>query len=172
MTDTSVPAVLLDAFDRVHQDLPRLLNGLDGEALTWRVDAAANSIGWLAWHLARVQDDHLADIGGREQVWTADGFRERFGLPYPTKAIGYGQTSQDVGMFDVRNSRLLIDYHDAVHVMTVALIEGMGPGDFDRIVDTRWDPPVTAAARLVSVVNDTSQHVGQIGYLRGLWERR
>ena len=38
----------------------------------------------------------------------------------------------------------------------------------DRIVDERWDPPVTLGARLVSVVNDDTQHVGQAAYVKGL----
>ena len=42
----------------------------------------------------------------------------------------------------------------------------------ERIVDTRWDPPVTAQVRLASVVQDCLQHLVQVEYLRGLHERR
>ena len=44
--------------------------------------------------------------------------------------------------------------------------------DLDRVVDTRWDPPVTLGVRLVSVVSDTLQHVGQAAYVRGILLRR
>jgi hypothetical protein len=39
------------------------------------------------------------------------------------------------------------------------------------VVDRRWDPPVTLGVRLVSVVNDCAQHVGQAAYVRGLLGR-
>jgi hypothetical protein len=42
------------------------------------------------------------------------------------------------------------------------------PADLDRVVDKRWDPPVTLGVRLVSVVDDDAQHVGQAAYVRGL----
>jgi hypothetical protein len=62
----------------------------------------------------------------------------------------------------------LTGYHDAVHTATVDYLRGLSESDLDRVVDERWDPPVTLAVRLVSVVNDCTQHVGQGAYLRGL----
>ena len=44
--------------------------------------------------------------------------------------------------------------------------------DLDRVVDERWDPPVTLGVRLVSVLDDAARHVGQAQYLRGLVDRR
>ena len=169
---TSASAILTDAFGRVHELVHDLLPGLDAEDLLWRPDADANPMGWLAWHLTRVQDDHLAGVGEVDQVWTALDFADRFALPYPTGSIGYGQSSEDVGAFGVTDVDLLLGYHDAVHAQTLAVLAAMGTADYARVVDTRWDPPVTAAARLVSVVGDTLQHLGQIGYLRGLAQRR
>lgn len=184
MTDTSAAAtpvgddlalsraLLVDAFGRVAEGLPGLLDGLSGEDLLWRADPEANSIGWLVWHLTRVQDDHLAGVAEREQVWASAGFAERFGLPYAARSIGYGQSSDEVGAFSVTDGSLLAAYHAAVHAETVAIVQGLSASDFQRIVDRRWDPPVTAAVRLVSVVNDITQHAGQVAYLRGLVERR
>lgn len=172
MTDYPATPILRDAFTRVHEDLPRALAGLGAQALLWRPDAEANPIGWLAWHMARGQDVQVADVAGRAPVYTSQGFLERFALPYSADAIGYGQTSAEVGEFAVVDGSLLLEYYAAVHAMTLAVIEPMTAADYDRIVDTTWDPPVTAAVRLVSTVNDVTQHLGQIGYLRGLWERR
>jgi hypothetical protein len=164
-------ALLQDAFGRVHESLPGLLDGLGADALGWRADADANPIGWLVWHLSRVQDDHVAGVGGVEQAWSG-GWESRFGLPYAGGAIGYGQTSADVAVFSVSAPALLLGYHDAVHALTIAVLDGMEASDYDRVVDRRWTPPVTAAVRLVSVVNDITQHLGQAAYVRGLWERR
>jgi hypothetical protein len=44
----------------------------------------------------------------------------------------------------------------------------LGDGDFDRIVDSRWNPPVTLGVRLVSTIADGLQHVGQAAYAKGL----
>jgi hypothetical protein len=168
---TTTTSLLLDAFGRVHEDLPGLLDGLDEEALHWRADAEANPVGWLVWHLTRVQDDHLAGLVDREQAYTSQGFADRFALPYDVGDVGYGQSSEAVGAFRASAGDLL-DYHAATHALTVEVLEGLGPDDYDRVVDDRWDPPVTAAVRLVSVVNDISQHLGQAAYVRGLLDRR
>lgn len=165
-------AILLDAFGRVAEQMPMVLADVEADELLWQPAPAANSIGWLAWHLARVEDDHVAGVAGQEQVWTAHGFAERFGLPYPTEDIGYGQQPEDVAAFSVGDAALLADYYEAVHQVTVDVITTMSAADFDRVVDDRWDPPVTAVVRLVSVVNDVTAHIGQMAYLRGLYPQR
>lgn len=165
-------ALLVDAFGRVAEAIPELLDGLTPTEILWRPDAEANSIGWLVWHLTRVQDDHLAGVAETEQVWTTAGFAERCALPYAARSIGYGQSSREVGAFAVGDASLLAAYHAAVHAETVRIVEGLTEADFARIVDRRWDPPVTAAVRLVSVVNDITQHAGQVAYVRGLAQRR
>lgn len=166
---TTPTSLVLDCFGRVHEDLPGVLEALDADALRWRPDPDANPIGWLVWHLTRIQDDHLADLAGVPQVWTEQGFAERFALPYDTSATGYGQSSDEVGAFRA-SAEDLLDYHAATHALTEEVVRGLD--DWDRVVDERWDPPVTAAVRVVSVVNDVTQHVGQAAYVRGMLERR
>ncbi len=160
--------LLIDAFGRIRDLCHRVLDGLDEEALTLRPAPDANSIGWLVWHLLRVQDDHVADVAGTEQVWTAQGFAERFALPYDdADATGYGQSPTDVAAF-AASADLLADYADAVTEATLGYLKGVSADDLDRVVDTSWDPPVTLAARLVSVVSDDLQHLGQASYVKGL----
>lgn len=168
---TTANDILIDAFARVHDLLPQLLGDLDTEALLWRPDAEANPIGWLAWHLLRVEDDHMAGVGELEQVYTRDGFAALFDLPWDASVIGYGQTSAEVGRFHVDGPALLVDYANAVHAQSEAVLGAMGEDDWARIVDRNWTPPVTAAARIVSVLGDITQHLGQIGYVKGLHER-
>jgi hypothetical protein len=162
------PAELLtDAFDRILDTATAAVDGLSPEQLAARPGADANSIAWLVWHLARVQDDHVADVAGTEQVWTAQDFVSRFDLPFDTGAIGYGMNSEEVGHVRA-GAQVLADYLRCVHDATVAYVAKLGPDDLDRIVDERWDPPVTLGVRLVSVVNDDMQHAGQAAYVRGL----
>ncbi|MEY9912768.1 putative damage-inducible protein DinB [Catenulispora sp. MAP12-49] len=160
--------LLVDAFGRVHESVHAAVAGLSVDQLHRRLDDDANPVGWLVWHLTRVQDDHVADVAGLEQVWTSQGFDAKFGSPYPVGAVGYGQSSHEVGKLTVPSAEALTDYHDAVHELTVDYVKGLNDEDFDRVVDTRWDPAVTLGVRLVSVVNDTLQHVGQAAYVRGV----
>ena len=166
----NVDGVLADAVTRVREQVPAVVGGLDDDALAWRPDPDANSIAWLVWHLTRVADDHVAEVAGTAQVWTADGWYDRFGLPFPVDAHGYGHSSADVGAVRV-SADLLAGYHDAVAEAVLAYVGTLTPGDLGRVVDERWDPPVTLGVRLVSVVNDMTQHVGQAAYVRGLLER-
>lgn len=162
------PADLLtDALDRVLESVESVLDGADDALLGQRPAPDANSIAWLVWHLTRVQDDHVAEVAGREQVWTAGGYDARFALPLETADIGYGHTSEQVGLVRAP-AALLADYYRASHAQALDFVGGVAAEDLDRIVDERWDPPVTLGVRLVSVVNDCTQHVGQAAYLRGL----
>lgn len=162
------PAELLtDAFERVLEGGLAAVDGLTEDQLVHRIDPGANSIAWLVWHAARVQDDHVADAAGLQQVWAARGFLDAFDLPLDADDTGFGHTAEQVGA--VRASAdLLGDYLRATHEQTLAYVGGLKAQDLDRIVDTNWDPAVTLGVRLVSVVNDGTQHIGQAAYLRGL----
>jgi hypothetical protein len=165
-------AVLLDAYDRIEGIVHRTLDGLSAEELAFRPDADANSIAWLVWHLTRNQDDHVADVADTEQVWTGEGFEERFGLPFPTSATGYGHSSAEVAAVQVDSPALLREYYDATHAATVTFVSDLNDADLDRIVDTNWTPHVTLGVRLISVIGDGLQHAGQASYVRGIARRR
>jgi uncharacterized damage-inducible protein DinB len=164
--------LLTDAYGRIREEVQGAVDGLTPEQLVYRVDGTANSIAWLVWHLTRVQDDHIAGVAGFEQVYTAQGWAERFGFPFPPSAIGYGHSSADVDAVRVDSPDLLVGYHEAVHAQTLRFLEGLKEEELGRVVDERWDPPVTLGVRLVSVVSDDLQHVGQAAFVRGLLERR
>ncbi|NKQ58671.1 DUF664 domain-containing protein [Amycolatopsis sp. K13G38] len=167
----SVADLLIDGFDRVQQIVHGAVKGFDPDQLAHRVDTDANSIAWLVWHLTRVQDDHLADLEDAPQVWTGQGWAERFGLPLDPHDTGYGHTSGEVA--SVRASAdLLTGYHDAVRDQTVAWLAGVKESQLDTVVDEGWDPPVTLGVRLVSVLSDGLQHAGQAAFVRGIITRR
>jgi uncharacterized damage-inducible protein DinB len=168
---TTANDLLIDGLDRVRDTVHEVVEGLGEEELGFRPDAEANPIGWLVWHLTRVQDDHLADLAGAEQIWTSAGWVERFRLPYDVGATGFGQSPQQVGQLRA-TAEMLTAYHDAVHDAGVEYLRTLAEDDYERVVDEHWDPPVTVGVRLVSVVNDTTQHAGQAAYVRGLLDRR
>ncbi len=160
--------LLLYAYGQIAETFRSTVAGLSADELATRVGPDANPIGWLAWHLLRVQDDHVADVAGTEQVWTADGWAGRFGLPVADPATGYGMSGEEVAAVRVPSADLLLGYSDAVHARTAEFLRGLSDDDLDRVVDERWDPPVTLGVRLVSVLSDDLQHLGQAGYVRGL----
>ncbi len=161
--------MLVDSFKRIHDLVVDLTDGMTDEQATYRPHAGANTMAWLLWHTARVQDDHVADLAGTEQVWPR--WRDRFGLPFAPDATGYGQSAEDVGKVRTDGERLAA-YHADVHRATLDYVDALTVEELDRVVDTDWDPPVTAGVRLVSVIGDALQHLGQAAYLRGLVEHR
>src|SRR4051794_30974586 len=159
--------VLVEGFGRIRGLVHGAVEGLTEEQLAARVGPDTNTIAWLVWHLARVQDDHIADAAGGPQIWTADGWVERFDLPLDPEATGYGQRPHEVAKV-IASGELLAGYYDAVHERTLAYLKGLSDADLNRVVDNNWDPPVTLGVRLVSVLGDDLQHCGQAAYARGM----
>ena len=169
MSDIAVLRDLLtDSFDRVHELVEQATDGLTEEDATFRPDAEANTAAWLLWHLSRVQDDHVAALAQVGQVWPA--WRDRFGLPFADDETGYGQSPVEVGQVRV-SAELLAGYHSDVHALCLRYVQEVSAEELQRVVDEGWDPPVTAAVRLVSVLGDTLQHLGQVAYVLGLAAR-
>lgn len=163
--------LLLDAYGRVTELVHKVLKDASHEDLAFRPDPDANSIAWLVWHLTRVQDSHLADVEGEEQIWLLDGWQARANLPFDARSTGYGHTSAEVSAVASVPAELLLGYHDAVVTRARAYLTGLTDNGLDRIVDTSWNPPVTLGVRLVSVLSDSMQHIGQAAYVRGIAER-
>ena len=160
-------AVLQDGFGRIGDLVHGVLDGLGEDELTARLGPEANTIAWLVWHLARVEDAQVADVAGTEQVWTADGFAEQFDLPFDTDATGYGQSPEEVAQVRVEGA-LLRAYADATRAATDAYLGRLSEEDLGRVVDERWDPPVTVGVRLVSVLGDVLEHAGQAAFVKGV----
>jgi uncharacterized damage-inducible protein DinB len=133
--------LLVDAFGRIRESVHEVVTGLTPEQLAFRVDSDANSIAWLVWHLTRIQDDHIAGVAETEQVWTSDGWVERFGLPFHRQAHGYGHSSADVAAVQVESAELLTRYYDAVHERTIRFVRGLTDADLPRIVEDRSASP-------------------------------
>ncbi|MFE9613915.1 DUF664 domain-containing protein [Streptomyces sp. NPDC006012] len=160
--------ILIDGYSRIQDEVHAALDGLGADELHARPVPDANPVAWLVWHLTRVQDDHVADAFGLDQVWLAQGWEKHFGLGLPRHDTGYGHSAAKVARVRVASADLLTGYYDAVHTQTLGVLRELLAGDLDRVVDERWDPPVTLGTRLVSVLSDDLQHAGQAAYVRGL----
>jgi len=162
--------LLEDAARRPSQVAGHVLGGIPPDLLHAMPGGRGNSIAWLVWHAARQQDAQVADLAGAEEVWTEQGWNERFGLGVPERSTGFGDGPEDVARIRVDPPELLRDYLDAVVERVVAYVHGLTEAQLDEIVDRSWDPPVTRGVRLVSTVDDAAQHLGQAAYARGLLE--
>ena len=164
-------ALLLDIYGRVPPLVAEAVEGLDAEQLRRSPAPGTNSIGWLVWHLARVQDHHVAELLDTDQIWPTDAWAARFGLEPDPSNTGYGHDADEVAAVRPESADALLEYLDAVDARTRHMLETVTPDDLDRIVDRRWTPPVTLGVRLVSVADDCLQHAGQAAYVRGLLDR-
>src|SRR4051794_32602909 len=160
--------ILSEAFGRLPGLVERAVKGLEPEQLRRAPEPGANTVGWLVWHLTRVQDSHIAELLNAQQVYLDGDWAPRFGLKADPSDTGYGYSAEQVAAVAPENWQVLVDYYAAVHERTLAYLDGHDADDFDRVVDESWDPPVTLAVRLVSVLSDDLQHAGQAAYVRGL----
>ncbi|MEO7371278.1 MAG: DUF664 domain-containing protein [Ilumatobacteraceae bacterium] len=160
--------LLIELFGRITEHVHDAVEGLDPEVLVTPPAEGANPIGWLVWHLTRVQDDHIADILGEDQLWVSGDWAGRFGVAGDPHNTGYGHSWSDVQTIRPESANALIEYYEAVAARTTELLQRTTADDLDRIIDRNWDPPVTLGARLVSIADDDIQHAGQAAYARGL----
>jgi uncharacterized damage-inducible protein DinB len=163
--------LLVDAFERIRDAVHPAVNGLSLEELTFRIDDGSNSIAWLVWHLTRIQDAQVAALDDDQQVWTTNGWTDRFDLPLAPGDTGYGH-GPDESAKVVAEVALLLGYFEDVHRKTVQFVRTLEESELERVVDQSWEPPVTVGIRLVSVIADDLQHVGQAAYVRGVLQRR
>jgi Protein of unknown function (DUF664) len=163
-----VASLLLELYGRIPPLAVTAVTGVEPAQLLERVTPDANPIAWLVWHSARVQDHHISEILDAEQVWVGDDWAARFGLEPDPQNLGYGHTAEDVAAVRPDQPEVLLAYFDTVDRRTRVFLETLTPPDLDRIVDRRWDPPVSLGVRLVSIADDSLQHLGQAAYVRGL----
>ncbi|BAL91821.1 hypothetical protein AMIS_66010 [Actinoplanes missouriensis 431] len=160
--------ILIEAHGRLPELVDTAVRDLTPEQLRWTPKPGANPIGWLVWHLTRVQDDHVAELLEADQVYLTGDWAPRFGLKADPSDSGYGHSPQQVAAVTPQSWRVLADYYGAVHARTREFLQNLSPADLDRVIDEKWDPPVTLGVRLVSIIDDDAQHAGQAAYVRGL----
>ncbi|MDH3292767.1 MAG: DinB family protein [Acidimicrobiia bacterium] len=165
-------AILIDAFTRIPTEVESATVGLSADGLAFRPDPAANSIGWLVWHLTRVQDHHVSELAGRRQLYTSEGWANRLGMEPDPADIGFGHSADQVAAVRFDEPGPVVAYLGAVTERTLEYVSSIDAAGLDRIVDRRWDPPVSAGVRLVSVIGDCMQHAGQARYVRGIYDRQ
>ena len=163
--------ILTEAYERINQLVHQAADGTDASALSYRPEPGSNSIGWLVWHLTRIQDDHISHIADTLQVWADRSWVGRTGIDRGPADLGQGDEPEDVAAIQPDSPDGLLSYHDEVMSRTFRYLATVDEDELNRVVDTSYTPPVTAGVRLVSVLSDNLQHAGQARYLRGMADR-
>jgi hypothetical protein len=160
--------LLVELLQRIESDLTEVLADVTNDELRFRPGGTGNPVGWLAWHIARITDEQIAAISGAEPVWTAEGWIARFGLPVDPFDTGYGHSFEDVDAATCTDRQLLAGYARATFQACRELLAGLDDEEWEQVIDCSYRPPVTVRVRVVSVIGDCWQHVGQAAYAIGL----
>lgn len=160
--------MLIDFAQRPGQALGFFADRLDATVLNSHPAGQDNSPAWLLWHAARQWDMQLSDLSGREQVWSSQGFAKRSELAGASDRMGFGDTPEQARAIRVDDAAVLVELLAAVADATEDYVRSLSDTDLDDVVDRDWDPPVTRGQRLVSIINDASEHVAQAAYVVGM----
>ena len=149
------------------------LDGLTVEDLHRQPASDSNPIGWLMWHLSRIQDRIVSVMQGKDEEWISGGWYEKFGRDRDPADRGRGQTSEEVAAFRAPDVATLISYYKDVRTHMNAFLDALLDADLERPVPrpgrSSTGETVPLAERLYDLVRDNVQHTGQIAYLRGLF---
>ena len=131
----------------------------------------SHHIDFALWHATRAEDV-LLNFGAREtdQLWVQGGWHERFNIP--ARDVGVGYSADQVMSMPATPIDLLLEYHEACREQTLDYISNVDPLDLDKRCPFealhRQLPDITKGGVLAHLVVETSQHLGQIGYIRGI----
>ena len=151
---------------------------LSEEEMHWRPDAESNSIAFLIWHTARVEDRLINVFArGAEEVWTRDGWSAKTSIPESDHGVNY--TLEQVAALPPIAKDDLQQYFDAVRAETLAFVRSLNDDDFDAVPEDRTPFPEFPASvryfkgRSISaifrqLIGEEDQHLGQVAFIRGL----
>ena len=151
---------------------------LSEEEMHWRPDAESNSIAFLIWHTARVEDRLINVFArGAEEVWTRDGWSAKIGIPEADHGVNY--TLEQVAALPPITKDDLQQYFDAVRAETLDYVRSLNDDDFDSVPEDRSPFPEFPASvryfrgRSISaifrqLIGEEDQHLGQVSFIRGL----
>ncbi len=157
---------ITDALEKENGFLLEALDGLPPDALAWQPAPGANSIGWILWHMVRVEDMWIQFFAQfKPELWESDGWNDKFGLP--TRDNGFGHTAEQVNNFPRLDLAEFLQYRAAVREATLAYLGALTLDDMDNVPRERR-PDMSLGGMFRQIIGEMYQHVGHIAYLRGL----
>ena len=162
---------VIRVLDDVHSELQQTLDGMDLEQLMWRPAPQSNSMAWIAWHIARLQDARAETLSGDEQLWISGGWHARFGLHPGPGNSGRGHSDDDVNAVRPESAECLGEYTSAAHAYLRRYIAELPDVEATTLV-TGSSGDSSVSALVFRAVHGGLAHVGQLMYVRGLVEKR
>ena len=158
--------VIIDAFKRSTDTLDKAMANLSLADLNKQPGPDSNSIGWVGWHMTRIEDRAISRMSGREQLWIKDNWYTKFNRSANPEDTGFKHTPQDIAAFKCPDAATLLAYNNAVLENTEKFLKGLSMQDLDK----KTDHPLftTIGSWLAVTLTDILQHSGQVAYLRGL----
>ncbi|MFQ5934743.1 MAG: DinB family protein [Dehalococcoidia bacterium] len=159
--------VLSQLLNQNREMIEKALDGLTEEELYKQPSDQCNSIAWLTWHIARAQDGLISGIQQSPELWTEQGWNEKFGMSEDES--GYQHGPEQMASFRAPSIDDLKAYWDASNEKASNYITSLKPEDLDRQVPSMMGEGTTPLATYLGItVNEALVHGGQIAYLRGL----
>ena len=161
---------IIAIFERIAQELEHTLDGLTVDDLNQQPSPGGNSIGWLAWHLTRSHDRNISELAGEEQLWTSQDWYAKFNRQPDPSETGFGHSAEEAAAFRSPDGKTVLEYHHAVVKRIKDYIrDRLSETELDReAYSPTFDKTWPVRVRLLGIINDGLQHVGQAAYARGL----
>ncbi len=169
------------ALDALQRRYYSALDGLTAVELAWQPGPNANSIGFIFWHITRVEDRLVVHFAqGKPEVWIRDGWHQRWDIP--VEATGLEYPPEQVASFPVPELTEMQAYCEAVRQETRTYLQTIEDHGFEvRPPRTPYPESSTVVAffrnytvgqMFCQLIGEANQHLGQVAYIRGLRQHR
>ena len=156
--------LILRSLEQSQGYLTRALDGLTQEEVAWSPKAECNSIAFILWHIARVEDFFVNRVIQREnELYESGGWQEKLGTP--VKAYQY--SAEELQAWQVPKLEDLREYFNSVREKTLAFLNSIPPEKLSEVPRPDRSPD-SIGTTLSRISTEIAMHVGQIAYLRGM----
>ncbi|MFC1994682.1 DinB family protein [Chloroflexota bacterium] len=158
--------LILASLEQSKGYLSKALDGLTQEEAAWSPRAECNSIAFISWHIARVEDFFVnRALQRKDELYESEGWQEKLGTP--PKEVGYQYTVGQLCAWPVPQLEVLRAYADSVREKTLAFLKHLAPARLSEVPRPDRSPD-SIGVTLGRISTEIALHVGQIAYLRGM----
>jgi uncharacterized damage-inducible protein DinB len=158
--------LIVKSLEESRQYVADAIKGLSQDDIAWRPKTHSNSIAFLLWHVARVEDLWINRILlGEKEVYELEGWHKKFNTPAQDSGFGYDVAK--LKSWPVPKLALLKEYAAVVREKTLAYLKSVNEKKLDEPKDFGWSKGNVGSA-LSHLITEVAEHSGQIGYLRGI----
>ncbi len=153
--------------ENLKRGINRVLKDLNQQELIWRPACGCNSIGLILFHLARMEDIFVQGrMQEKSEVWKMGNWYQKLNMA--ENDVGAHYTVEQVNAFTLPKLEDVLAYYDAVRAATKDYLQTMTSATFEKKITAPRFGEVTIAFLFALIIGHTSQHIGEISYLRGL----